>query len=285
MSDNIADIVGGDENTVPDAADTAQDAAAASADKGAETAQKDAPAEEPKMVPLQALHEERARIKQMRSELEAEKRARAADMEKLQKRLEILAKGPDPEPPAFEQDPASHLKYQLDSVQERLAQQQKIDQERQQQAEQQAAFQRLAQQIDASERHFVQQTPDYQDALQHLRTMRVRELTEGFGVDQSLAAQQAERELMEFAIANAQRGVNPAEAAYRIAGVRGYAKKAAPAQTAQEKLETQQRGAAAKSLGGGGSPAKGLSIEALAAMSEDEFAKLTPEQWRKAMGG
>jgi chromosome segregation ATPase len=285
MSDNIADIVGGDENTVPDAADTAaQDAAAANAGKGAEPAQKDTTAEEPKMVPLQALHEERARIKQMRSELEAERKARASDMEKLQKRLEILAKGPDPEPPAFEQDPASHLKYQLDSVQERLAQQQKLDQERQLQAEQQAAFQRLAQQIDASERHFVQQMPDYQDALKHLRESLKREQTEVFGLDEAQAAQRVERELLDFAIANAQRGANPAEAAYRIAGLRGYTKKAA-AQTAQEKLETQQRGAAAKSLGGGGSPAKGLSIEALAAMSEDEFAKLTPEQWRKAMGG
>lgn len=296
MSDNIDSIVGGDENSAlnNEPGDPGNPAPADPGSKesvAADPAPKDP--SEAKVVPLAALHEERNARKQLQqrlAQIEQEQKDRDA---KLQARLDALTRRDEPQPPAFEADPAGYLRHQVDGLAQTMAERQKQEQAERQQREQATAqqqhIQRLAAHVNNSEAAFAQQNPDYNAAVEHLKNVRVRELTEGFGLDPMTASQKAQQELIEFALHNAAQGVNPAEAAYRIAAVRGY-QKAAPAQpgaTPAEKLATQQKGqAAAKSLGGGGAPAGKMTVESLLSMSDEEFAAATQgDKWMKVAGG
>lgn len=242
---------------------------------------------EQKVVPLAALHEERSRRKELGERLRAAEEARAEMERRVEARLAALQQAmvpPPPAPPSFDEDPARHLKAQLDALNEQqrfLTQQTEESRRAQAQAEQ---INQLAARVTTSEAEFVREAPDYQDAIRHLAELRIREL-QTLGVDEYSAKAQSARELQEFAFVNASQGKNPAQIAYQLAKVRGYTP--ANAVNAEQKMAMQQKGAqASRSLGGGGSKAAGLSAQALLSMSDDEFAEATKGgNWAKLMGG
>lgn len=268
---------------------TQQEAPAQEAQPAADAPEAHAQAEEPKVVPLAALHEERGKRREMAAQLEAERRAREDIERRVEARLQALAQArqqPEPEPPAIDENPIGHLSHKLGETQAALrvlAQQSMEDREASHQAAMQA---QLAHRVTAAEVSFAGATPDYGDALKFLHSARSREL-QAFGVDEMTAAKNSAEEMRVFAMTAAAQGRNPAEVAYALAKAKGYTAKAQAKVDPAEKMAAAQRGvAASQSLGNGGGGGDGkLTAKQLVAMSDEEFAKATAGgNWAKLMG-
>jgi hypothetical protein len=245
----------------------------------------DSPAgeKEPKLVPLNALHEERERRKELADELKREREERLQREAKLQERLDTLFRSrqeaEQPKAPTWDDSPLDAGKATTQEVQQIKAH-----------LQQQAQQKQFADAVGMKISEFRTTTPDYDAAYQHLIQSRTEELALIYGPEQ--ARQFVGQEEFNIALAAMQQGKNPAEVAYALAKQRGYAraeqKAAEPAKpTEAEKLEVIERGqASATSLAAaGGAPAGGpLTLDMIAKMSDDEFATLTDKQWRKVMG-
>lgn len=250
---------------------------------------------QPRMVPHSALHEERQRRK------EAEDRARRAE-EQYQRNLEvgnhrlqqlITLSQQRPQqgaadalpPPSLDQDPVGFVGHmertfgqKLQAIEQRQAQIQTIEEHRQQLAQ-------LSTVAQAHVQTFAQQNPDYFDALQHVRAMRAAQYR-AIGLSEEQMIAQIGQDELAFASAALQNRRNIAESLYEFAKASGYAPKAAERKPS-ETLAAEAKGvAAARSLGTGGGASKGApSLEALAAMSDEEFVEATKgDNWRRLMG-
>jgi hypothetical protein len=290
MSDNnLSEIVGEDVNLASEAPETPE----APQEKVSDTPETpEAPTEgqqpDSRTVPLAALHEERARRKEMQAEMARDREERARRDQILEQRLNTLTQQREQaQMPSFEENPAEHLRHGQQQLQQTVQQIADANRAQDQHRQQMAIVQHLAGVVQQHEAAFVQATPDYQDAVTYLRNQRAAELMAD-GADEARAAQQAYQELVQLALSRAQNSQNPAEAAYKIATARGYRKAEAPQQqpSAAEKLQNQQRGvAASRSLGGGGASSNKLSLENLASMTDEEFAEATAgNKWAKLNG-
>jgi hypothetical protein len=235
-----------------------------------------------KVVPLAALHEERRERQRLQRQIEENQRAHAEAMQRINQRLEALV--PKQQLPDREQQPVEYLDHRLNELTATQRQILERDQQREQAAQQQAALQQVASVVMETAAAFRESTPDFPEALKHLNETRTRQLTV-LGMAEDQARAQATKELDQAAIQWTVNGKNAAQVAYEFAKAQGYTPKAQ--QSAAEKITAQQKGtAAARSLGGGGAVSAGkLTAEALANMSDADFAKLTDEQFRQAMGG
>lgn len=285
MSSDLNDILGEPaelpQETPSAPAPSPAPAPAPPAPEAAAPAAEPAQPEQPKMVPYQALQEER----RMRQQLARER----VEMEqRVEKRLEALQQQLAPQPPAAPDpttDPVGFLAHQQQTVSQQVDQLTRQHQQTQQQAQMAAAEQQLTSRIVQSEAAFRASAPDYDQALGHLHSLRVKEL-QVLGSDEAAAHEQSVRELRQAAFFHAAHGRSPAEVMYGLAKVRGYGPPQAPAVTPAEQMAMAQRGTqAAASLGGGGGTAGRLDAKALLAMSDEEFAEATKgDKWRKVMG-
>lgn len=199
-----------------------------------------------KKVNLGALHEERRRRQELEKKL-AEYEAKEKEAQK-----------PKQEIPAFEEDP-------LENINQRLAAKEKADREayeeyqrNQQKAQFVNAYAKVAQE-------FKQTTPDFTDAYQFLINSRVKELSHfGYAPEQINQIIEAEEAGL---VSNAfQAGLNPANAVYEMAKLRGYSKPQPPqAQTNNsQKLDTIQKGQNLnKSFSGGKVAGQSLTDEVI----------------------
>lgn len=251
-----------------------------SADTAGDAGNEPQKTQEQKQVPLAALHEERARRKEMQQRLDQMEMARQRDMQVLNERLQQLI-NPAKQLPPVQEDPIGNFDARLSEVTQTNQQLlQTIQQERQQRA-QVEHIQTLAQGLKAREEQFVAQNPDYQSAIDHMTSMRVREL-QAMGASEEQAVNREYQERAQAALTWANNGMNPAEVAYNLAKARGFQ----PKPTASQKIETQQRGmAASRSLGSGGGVSNALTAESILKMTDAEFDKLTTADFKKAMGG
>lgn len=245
---------------------------------------------EPKVVPLAALHEERGKRRELAAQVEAERRAREELEARFERRIQALAQqgAQQPAPPSPDENPVGYLQHELGAIK---AQQQALLQQSERerhQAAQAAQAAQLASRVQQAEAAFVEQKPDYLDAVRHLHSQRMREL-QALGVEEFAAERQSSQELRDFALFTAHQGRSPAEVAYALAQARGYAppRAQAPAPDPAVQIKAAQRGtAAAASLGNGGGQTGAPSARALLEMSDDEFAEATSgEKWRRMMGG
>jgi hypothetical protein len=151
-----------------------------------------------------------------------------------------------------------------------------------------------------SVRDVMRERPDFLAAYQHARQARVSELRAlGYAPQEALAITfDNEAELIESAYAS---GRNPAQVIYDYAQRHGYrggppggtapraggaAPHSASAMTEAEKVALAARGqAASKSLSNAGGGSTGtLTLEALAGMSDEEFAEATKgDRWQKLL--
>lgn len=247
-----------------------------------------------RMVPHSALHEERQRRK------EAEDRARRAEEDyrrnletgnqRLQQLIALAQQRPQQAaevqpPPSLDQDPVGFVGHmertfgqKLQAIEQRQAQIQTVEEQRQQLAQ-------LSTVAQAHVQTFAQQNPDYFDALQHVRAMRAAQYR-AIGLSEEQMIAQIGQDELAFASAALQNRRNIAESLYEFAKASGYAPKAAERKPS-ETLAAEAKGvAAARSLGTGGGASKGApSLEALAAMSDEEFVEATKgDNWRRLMG-
>jgi hypothetical protein len=151
-----------------------------------------------------------------------------------------------------------------------------------------------------SVRDAMRDRPDFLAAYQHARQARVGELCAlGYTPQEALAITfENEAEIIENAFA---RGQNPALVIYGYAqrrgyrgasyggpdrGVTGQAPRSVATMSEAEKVALAARGqAASKSLSNAGGGSTGtLTLEALAGMSDDEFAEATKgDRWQKLL--
>ncbi len=175
--------------------------------------------EEPRVVPLAAHLEERNRWKQ---EIADRDRRLAEIQADIQQRIAKIEKPPAPEPD-FIEDPKAYVDAKATSVTKELeslkAQAAQLQNEQQ--------FTHFVQEISNNEAAFVEQNPDYYDALDHARTIRSQQLLELYPeATKDQIKQTIRNEELQAAAQLMQRGRNPAEAAFKIAKTLGYQTKA-----------------------------------------------------------
>lgn len=226
-------------------------------------------------VPHGALHEERERRKKMQAELDDIKRRNEA----MEARFGQLMERFKPQAPDLQQDPVGHLSHRLNELGQEVQQQRDYRQRNEAQIAQQQQWQQFLNAYGAASQQFTQSQPDYVKAHSALMTAMIADY-QALGYDQAQATQMANQQEVQIAAKAFQDGVNPAERVYRLAQRRGYKLEAAPVDPAAKLavIEQGQRKSPEFSPGGAGRPK--LTLEAVAAMSDEDFGKL---DWEKTM--
>lgn len=283
-----------------------------------------------KFVPHAALHKERERHKQTKTELELHREKMARAEERLAILNEVLsgessANGAN-QPGAQAQksnsvfdeepiDPSVDFVGAVDQIRRQQAEMRNGFVQSRQELQQKEAVQQMQQLYYADATRYAQENPNFKDAYFHLVEGRHREL-EAMGMKDKGARDsyiaQEEQALVAQAI---NQGMSPSQAIYNIAIARGFspqqAAQAADQATGQansgyanggnayqapnasgaEKINNIRRGREANQTlsRAGGSSGEGLTYEALANMSEEEFAsvasKLGKSKLRQILGG
>ncbi len=254
-----------------------------------------------------AFHAERQRRKELEAKLAEINEKYTRGDERLRLLNEALAVKPvaeqqkPAEPPDPEQDIFGYLKWQSEQINQlsgKLGETGKVVQETTEEARLKTAYVSDAQ-------RFASQTQDFGDAYAFLMNGRMAEL-EASGITDPNERMQVivneEKWLVQRAL---QSGASPAERLYALAAARGYKKAdapppvqndpppaAPPANGAADKIAAIAKAKpATESLSnvGGGPGADALTMEALASMSEDEYAairsKISPAKFAQIMAG
>lgn len=182
--------------------------------------------QEKQHVPLAAHLEERRKWREENERVQAEVAKLRADMEALRN----PPKAPDPEPD-FVQDPKGYVDHRVKDVISKLEETGKQVETVGKTAEQvnmENQFNRFMTDLTATEQNFVQATPDYYDALNHIRSARAMELKILVpDITDDQVDNQIRQEEIGLASQLMKQGRNPHEYAYKLAAARGYQKKAA----------------------------------------------------------
>lgn len=240
-------------------------------------------------VPHRALHEERQRRKEIEAELSKLQQTRAADMARMEERLAMMKRAFQPQQQMQPQQPPNPADDPLGYVQHigQVAQQtHQAQQQMMQHFQAQEQINQLRTWAVAQENEFKGKSPDYDAAMQHLRTTRATEL-QALGMNPQQIVQAMEADIAQIAMMARQEGVNPAERLYNIAKIRGFTG-ATPAPAVTEQADTINRG---QQLGtrvpsNGASP-QNMTAARLLEMSEADFdawIKRHPAQAKRILG-
>lgn len=263
----------------PMTADAADKAAAAAQIEAKTEAARVAPppegAREQRRVPLSELLSERERRRNAENALALDR----ARLSAIESELGALAAN-DGELPDGEKEPQAYAKALAARAEKVKAALGHLRAAAAAQARQSEVGQHVMAAVGDQTAEFARRQPDYEAARQFLEADREAELA-ALGIADPLTRAQMIVDDKAMIIARAlMDGVNVAERVYALARRRGYK----PGASEAEKLALAERGqAAGKSLGsasGGAAPA--LSAEALAALSDREFADATKgERWKR----
>jgi DNA repair exonuclease SbcCD ATPase subunit len=235
---------------------------------------------------LAALTEERnklnARIQGLESQLNqmSDENSKFKALEEQIRSLRESKQQPAAPPPDYLDDPKAYVDHQaksvvdeLRSVKDQVSEVVQAGETTKEQLQQQTQIQQLQSMAGAAEENFAKTTPDYWEALEHMRTVRVQQLKLMFPDATDAQVQQHIRgEEFQAAATCLQRNVNPAEYAYSYAKSVGYqpaAKEDAEKATAEAE-DLAARKDLAESLGSGGS-ANDADLENLVDLNNAEF--------------
>lgn len=252
------------------------------ADPAPKQAEQPPKAEEPKpdkvekVVPLQALQEER------RQRQDLAKRLRDMELEnaRFQERFKLAEKvEPAPKPG---EDPFAYLEKvipgEIEGVKKKLEEFERRDKV-------QAAKTHLVGAYRSDVERFKADNPTFDEAYKFVVDGYVAEARAMGSANPQRAAQEHELQLVVAAI---KRGTSPAKAIYEVAKARGFAEK--PKEDKTAKLDTIEKGQAANrslTATGGSSGGEAMTAEQLLKMPMDEFEKWCnshPAQARRLMG-
>ena len=235
-----------------------------------------------KTVPLAALHQARAEMKELKAQKE---RMEQLFQQLVQERQQTGRQQEQPQIPSLETDPVNHFAYKNQLLERQLAEErqhreqwQRDWEQRQQQTIQEQQFRSHVARL---ENEFASNTPDYQDATNYLKQSIANDL-EMRGVDPADIPAYINQQIHVMTVQAIQTGMNPAQLAYHMAQARGFRPpvKEQPQNTQkqvtnEEKIANINKGqSAAKSLsatGGKGKP--DLTLESLAEMDADDLEK------------
>jgi hypothetical protein len=219
------------------------------------------PPKEEKKVNLGALHEERAKRKELESKM-------AVMEDRFKQLVQNLNPNQEAKLPGVEDDPVTNFD-------QRIAQAEQYIKQSQEQQQAQYQHQQVVNAYQAQAAEYVKETPDFNDAYSYVLQGRLSEL-DAFGVTKEQALQVVQQEEYEVALKSLQDGVNPAERIYKIAQLRGYKK--AEAKPEQKKdLAVIEKGQKTAKVSGSATPEGELSLEALAEMDDAAFE----DAWKK----
>ncbi len=238
-------------------------------------------------------HEERERRKEMNKQLQ-DQQAKVQKLEQTFQRMMEQAQYQQQQAqlqqqqamePSFEEDPLNALRRDQERIKQALQQQHQTVAEQQRMAQMEQNQQNFVNRYHDSAQSYAKEQTDFKEAYAFLNNQRLTELKDGGFTDQ-----EAKQIILEDEMSIVSRafndGVNPAERVYKIAKARGYqvvANKVDAANTAEQRIAQLEKGvAASKSLGsaGGKSDKGALTLEAVANMDDDEFARV---DWNKLM--
>ena len=232
---------------------------------------------EKKFVPLEALHEEREKRKELKERLDRQEQRFQELVEKFK---------PKEDAPVFDSE-EDKLRYEQKVLSEQVQEHRKFIEQQNRFSQQQQQEQVIIQTYAQKAKEFAKETPDFSEAYNFLYQSRQAELTAaGYPLAGDTRRgllpleEYLKREELSLANAALQDEVNPAERVYNIAKARGYVKKS---EVKTDKLENIEKGIKDnKTLSGAtGSSPKGLTLEALADMDDEDFSKLSYEEIQK----
>lgn len=240
---------------------------------------------EKKMVPLEALHEARIQNKELKEMTRQLNERLSKGEERFQKFLEAATQKDQPQPPAFEQDPLAHLKYENDTLRKQLGEVNGKVSKFDESIQQNAQLNETVRRVQAAGSEFIKSTPDYAQAYDYIRNIRAQDLAD-LGTPPEQIPVILEQEELGLAISAVNGGKSPTEALYNISKRYGYKPVAKQEIKSDTKLENIQKGQEAAKTQDGGRPNAPLTLSALAEMSEDEIDALVkdPKLWKKAIG-
>jgi|SRR6266850_55960 len=228
-----------------------------------------------KVVPLGALHEERARRKELAGQVQRQEQELALLRQQMAAATTQQQQKVAPDP----NDPVAVINYKLDQTQAELQATRQAQERATQESLQRTQLEHFTAAVRVKDAEFSKDHPEAADAINFLKEQTVNQY-----LASGMTREQATRTMLgdEFNLAaQAMRnGDNPTEIAYNIAVARGYT-------PAAKKLEMQRegRGASMPSGGqgkGGGTP----SLDALLHASGDDFLKATEgDKWPKLFKG
>lgn len=232
--------------------------------------------------------------------IEAESRRAATEQQlaDLVGQLQALqAEVPD-DTPDPNVDPFGHMQRQIANVSASIQQLQNDLATQQMQAAQASQFQQFVGQVRELRDAFIKTTPDFMDAYQHIRGVRLNDLRDA-GIPENMLPAALLQDEIAVAQAAISVGKNPAQALYDMAKRHGYAgRPGTPAAAgtsgtnpvlaaAQAKLAQVQAGQAAAVSVPRGAPEVVLTPEALKNASNDDINKIvqSDDLWNKVAGG
>ena len=296
---------------VADATDVAPDATSAE-DPGHEPQALEGDIEAPTSVPLQELLNERRKRQDIEAEMQEHRQSNAVLNERVRnlwesqqqtRQAQQQEKQPAEEVPDPEEDPLGHANWRIKKMEDQLRQ---VATNNQRGMQQQAAAQRqqaqqnetqsIVSQSQNMQTQFANEHGDYWDAYKYLEDTRTAEL-QSMGYDEKAVTEVISNERSMIVSQSIERDPqgrptgwrqNPAEVAYNLAKMRGYAPPA-PVETAPQQVDvpTAQRmdmaangqatgnsvGAIGRSTTPGGAP----TLESVANMSDVEFERFSRE--------
>ncbi|HSC47382.1 MAG TPA: hypothetical protein VLG68_04795 [Gammaproteobacteria bacterium] len=237
---------------------------------------------EKRVVPLEALQQERAEKKQLREELKQFRDWQAALTQRLQQlpayaEAATARQAPAPDP---KEKPLDYINHVLGQLQSNTVELQAWRQQQEAAAQQRATVQQYADWAAAQEQEFAKAQPDYRDAYRYAAEVRDKELQALGYSDPTVRANITRMNTAEIVSNALQQGRNPAELVWEYARARGFASKGGKP-GAEAKIAAGMQVAGAK-LNQGGAVGEGeLSAKDLAGITDpEEFEKA----WKKVFG-
>jgi DNA repair ATPase RecN len=226
----------------------------------------------------------------LRTSLAEEQRRYAeakAQLDALQAQLKAKLEPETPAPNA-DDDPLGAMLHQLNQVNTNVAElQQKLTQEQQNNLMRQQ-LEQFTQSVRTVKEQFEKVTPDFNDAYNHIRTVRTEDLRM-LGIAESEIPKVLLQDEFNIAQSALQRGKNPAEELYNMAKRYGYAAKFVPQaqQTPDQKLANINRGQQAARQPQRSAPESELTIDGLKDAGDADLTKMVQNDdlWAKLVGG
>lgn len=190
-------------------------------------------------------------------------------------------------PPSLDEDPVAFFEHQTKALQTELEAMKGETQREREERAQADQYQSFMTTISSEEQKFAQQQPDYFEAANHLRTVRLDQLKSiypstpqgdayaqnyGYASAEAMRNAHLENEVITYSQTAMQTGQSPAAVFYSLAKQNGYSGNKPPAVTPQAKIDAARAGAQrATSLSGGSGSSGGNSGNATAAELADLY--------------
>lgn len=252
---------------------------AADADDGEDQEAQDQEQQGGQTVPLAVLLDERKNFQQRMDDLAA-KAAKFEAFEARMKEIQAEKDKPAPEPePEYLDDPKEYVDHKVGKAEERAATAEEKAAKLEEQTQQRAQMEQINNRLNTYDQELMKTTPDYYDALEHVRQINIANI-KAMGANDTQAAQQAGQAIFMAQVQAMRQGVDPAKYMYEMAGRFGYSAKPAEdtGKAQDDKDDAIIAGQEAASMGGGAAPDAERDEE----LDDDEFSEAFNELFGQA---